>query len=214
MDNDAAGRRAAQRAFWQITARHGNPQQASLPEGLDPADLLGRHGVRTLRDALYKSRPLAYTVIENTLDERIATQVVDEHLSADQTRMIGEAIGALPPDQWRTQIDHVVELVPASDVLIERAVIAAAERWTDEPRRQAEAQLGSPPSRRAPTSSASVIQPTEHGRAPTSLAVTKSSSSLHSGSVGPRAHSHRDRRPNLIAHDHTGLQQPPAVPDR
>lgn len=67
-DPDLAGQLAADRDYWMLTARGGDPRHATLPAGLDPADLLSVAGPDALRARLQQARPLADTLI----DERLA----------------------------------------------------------------------------------------------------------------------------------------------
>jgi len=67
-DPDLAGQLAAERDYWMLTARGGDPRHATLPAGQDPADLLRAAGPDALRDRLHQARPLADTLI----DERVA----------------------------------------------------------------------------------------------------------------------------------------------
>ena len=67
-DPDLPGQLAAERDYWMLTARGGDPLHATLPDGQDPADLLRRHGPDALRQRLYQARALAATLV----DERLA----------------------------------------------------------------------------------------------------------------------------------------------
>jgi len=67
-DPDLAGQLAADRDYWLLTARGGDPRHATLPAGLDPADLLSAAGPGALRARLQQAHPLADTLI----DERLA----------------------------------------------------------------------------------------------------------------------------------------------
>ncbi len=67
-DPDLAGQLAAERDYWMLTARGGDPRHATLPAGLDPADLLRTARPSALRARLQQAGPLADTLI----DERLA----------------------------------------------------------------------------------------------------------------------------------------------
>ncbi len=58
-DADDAGHKAAVRAFWQLTARGGNPRHLLMPDGHDPASLLQTAGPQALREALTDPPTLA-----------------------------------------------------------------------------------------------------------------------------------------------------------
>ena len=57
-DADIAGRVAAERDFWILTAYRLDPRFALLPEGSDPADLLALNGPAALTTVLDQARPL------------------------------------------------------------------------------------------------------------------------------------------------------------
>ena len=57
-DADTAGRTAAERDYWQLTAWGINPTPAHLPEGSDPASILTGLGPTTLERILDKEQLL------------------------------------------------------------------------------------------------------------------------------------------------------------
>ncbi|MBN9620840.1 MAG: toprim domain-containing protein, partial [Actinobacteria bacterium] len=66
-DNDTAGYQAAQRAYWQLTARNDAPRRLLLPGGKDPAELLQAGGPDALHAALADSPALATSVIADRI---------------------------------------------------------------------------------------------------------------------------------------------------
>ncbi len=67
-DSDEAGARAAERAF-EFQERF--PVQAVvmiMPEGLDPADFVAKHGGQAVRDAAAAARPLVEYMVRRTVD--------------------------------------------------------------------------------------------------------------------------------------------------
>ncbi|MBA2554513.1 MAG: toprim domain-containing protein, partial [Geodermatophilaceae bacterium] len=67
-DADPAGDKAAERAYWQLTARGDDPRRLVMADGVDPADVLRRGGPAVLRDALTQAGSLA----EQLIDRRTA----------------------------------------------------------------------------------------------------------------------------------------------
>ena len=61
-DADTAGRTAAERDYWQLTAWGINPAPARLPEGSDPTSILTGLGPTTLERILDKATPAAVRV--------------------------------------------------------------------------------------------------------------------------------------------------------
>ena len=66
-DPDPAGHAAAERDYWMLTARGGEPRHAHLPAGLDPADLLTHHGPDPLHTILTHAAPMGDALIEARL---------------------------------------------------------------------------------------------------------------------------------------------------
>lgn len=140
-DADKAGWKAAQRAYWQLTARGDNPSHVLMAEGFDPATVLQHGGPDAIRQLLAESQPLARTLI----DERITTisnqpHTTEEHIAA--TRAATEVIGALPPDQWLTHIDYVTNRLDAAPGSVHFAVIDAGQAWTNDPRGLTQQHIG------------------------------------------------------------------------
>ena len=131
-DADAAGQRAAVRAYWQLTCRGGNPRHLIMADGQDPAGLLQAAGPEALRDALATAPTLARTLI----DARIAQytdrmQHVEGPLLAVQSA--AEVIGALAPEHWLEHITYLNTLVQISPGQSHLAVLDAGHAWTHDP---------------------------------------------------------------------------------
>jgi len=141
-DADKAGWKAAQRAYWQLTARGDNPGHVLMTDGLDPAKILENGGPAAIRQLLAESQPLARTLI----DERI--HAMSDHLHTAEghvaaTRAAAEIIGALPPDEWLPQIDYVTNRLDAAPGAVHFAVIDAGHAWTNDPRGLAQQRISS-----------------------------------------------------------------------
>ena len=142
-DNDTAGRAAAERAYWQLTARGDNPSRLQLPAGMDPARLLQTYGPDGLYDALSTATPLARTLIDSRLagwaGRLTGDDITGQHLAAHSCAQI---IGALPPQYW---LEHGVHLTHAlattNGGLVPDAILAAGTAWTDDPTGQARLRL-------------------------------------------------------------------------
>jgi DNA primase catalytic core len=124
-DDDPAGRRAAERLFWQLTARGDDPRRLQLPAGDDPAALLTRHGAGALRQAIVEAGSLA----DQLLDARLATARSGHRADVDAAiRDAAAVITALPPSRWLSQIDRVTDALRLPVGAVHSAVLAAAER--------------------------------------------------------------------------------------
>ncbi len=139
-DNDIAGRKAAERAYWKLVARRGDPRHLQLPEGTDPAELLAARGPQALRDALVDPPPLARSLV----DARVAAHADRLHTAEGTVialRAVAQVIGALPPEQWPAHIDHLqsrLDIAPGSTHL---EVLDAGQAWTADPSGRARQQL-------------------------------------------------------------------------
>ena len=90
-DPDAAGRAAAQRAFWLLT-RHGlDPRHTHLTDGLDPAATLEQHGPEALRVALQPT---------NRLGDQLLRNLPDRTMTRLQTEEALKVIAVRPPQIW------------------------------------------------------------------------------------------------------------------
>ncbi|MDT5023886.1 MAG: hypothetical protein QOE61_312, partial [Micromonosporaceae bacterium] len=141
-DADKAGWKAAQRAYWQLTARGDNPGHVLMTDGLDPAKILENGGTAAVQQLLAESQPLARTLIDqriHAMSDQLHT--AEGHVAA--TRAAAEVIGALPPDQWLDQIDYVSSLLDAAPGAVHFAVIDAGQAWTNDPRGLAHQRIGS-----------------------------------------------------------------------
>jgi DNA primase catalytic core len=127
-DADSAGQQAAQRMFWQLTARGNDPRHLSVPTGKDPAEMLKTAGAITLRQALITSPSLASTLI----DARVAVyadrlDTVEGQVHA--TRRAAEVIAVLPSTSWP---EHLSDLVArtgiAPDIALSEVFGAAQAR--------------------------------------------------------------------------------------
>ena len=160
MDSDPAGRRSAQRAYWQLATRRKHPLHALLPDELDPADVLHRGGPVALFQILNDGRPLANVLIEDHL--RLGAAALTAQEQRDRVSFVAETIAASPPELWRAQIMRTTELTAASQNALEAAVVAAADRWTRDPGAQARTQVAAGRQQPSDSHAAGFTQPTDH----------------------------------------------------
>jgi len=131
-DADLAGRVAAERDYWILTAGGFSPRFARLTGGADPADLLAHSQsdllAATLRGAGYLSSEL--------IDERIR-DLPPEQAALEATSVLA----AQTPDRWASGASYISDktAVPAS--LIRAALASLAHSWNSDPRQAAELQL-------------------------------------------------------------------------
>lgn len=105
-DNDPAGKRAAAKAHPLLAAAGAiSPQIPRLPDGLDPAELLGRRGVDGLINALGQRRPLTDLYIDQHLDRLRLDDTPESRVWA--LGNVAPLIGALPSPQRARQAHRV-----------------------------------------------------------------------------------------------------------
>lgn len=148
-DNDAADRKAATRAYWQLTARGACPAHLVLPDSQDPAQLLQDSGPDALRVGLASPPTLARTLVDEAVD-RHADQLhhVQGPLLAAQAA--ADVIGALPPQHWLEHIAHLDTRVDLTPGTTHMAVLDAGQAWTEDPEAFTCRQLGETPRRARP----------------------------------------------------------------
>jgi conjugative relaxase-like TrwC/TraI family protein len=128
-DADAAGRKAADRAYWQLVARGGNPGHLALPDGLDPAELLTTAGPQALREAITAARSSDSTLARHLVTDRVASYADRLHTAEGTVHAIRSAanvIAALPIEQWPAHIAHLDTLVQAAPGITGLEVLDAA----------------------------------------------------------------------------------------
>jgi len=131
-DADEAGQKAAVRAYWQLTARGGNPTHLVMPDGHDPASLLQSAGPAALRQALTDPPTLARTLI-NARVGQFADRMHHAEGLVLAVRSAAQAIGALPPEHWLEHIDYLNTLVQLAPGESHLAVLDAGHAWTADP---------------------------------------------------------------------------------
>jgi DNA primase catalytic core len=128
-DADRAGQQAAQRIFWQLTARGHDPRHLAIPTGKDPAELLQAAGATALRQALAASPSLASTLI----NARVAAYVdrldtIEGQVHA--ARRAAEVIAAVPSTSWPAHLTYVVASTGIAPAIALSEVFHAARART------------------------------------------------------------------------------------
>jgi len=80
-DGDLAGQLAAERDYWILTARGGDPEHVTFPTGQDPAGILTSEGPGVLQALLDQPRTLAQTLVTERLDHLPAAQALPAALT-------------------------------------------------------------------------------------------------------------------------------------
>jgi len=139
-DNDQAGAQAAQRMFWRLTARGGDPRHLTLAAGTDPAETLQTRGLPALHAALTTAGSLA----EALIDARI-TRLVDRLDTVEgrvrATRSAAAVIGALPPAAWTAHLPNLIARTDISPAVAIAEMLDAGHAWTEDPHGQAKTRM-------------------------------------------------------------------------
>jgi DNA primase len=108
-DNDAAGRRAAVRAYYLLAPITTRVEAVVLPAGRDPAQVLADHGPAVLAATLAEhTRPLADLVIDAEL-EKWSRWLDYAEGQINAMRAAAPLIAAMPPDHVGHQIARLAE---------------------------------------------------------------------------------------------------------
>ena len=146
-DPDSAGWQSAQRAFWRLAALRANPQHLTLPEGIDPADILRTEGSAALAERLAASTGFAAVLIDTTHRRTRGNATRTRSHESELGRDLARIIGALPPDQWPQHAQHVAERLDLPLTHAPPGSLEAGTSWTDEPNGCADSRAGNSPAR-------------------------------------------------------------------
>jgi len=80
-DGDLAGQLAAERDYWMLTARGGDPGHVTFPIGQDPAGILNSLGQEALQGLLAQPRTLAQALIDERLNHLQPAQALPAALA-------------------------------------------------------------------------------------------------------------------------------------
>ena len=127
-DADIAGRVAAERDFWMLTAHRLDPRYALLPEGSDPADLLALNGPEALNTVLDQARPLG----ERLVDERLAG-LPPENARLEAARVVA----ARPPECWDEGSNTISTRLRVPLTAVRQTLLVHVKDWNSDPRRAA-----------------------------------------------------------------------------
>ena len=130
-DNDDAGREAATRAYWRLTARGDNPLRLTIPSGKDPAEFLQIAGPGALRSALETSHPLSRDVTTERMSPYLDR--LDTAGQVNASRRAADAVGALHPSLWAAGISAIQERTGALQEVAANDVLAAGDAWLEDP---------------------------------------------------------------------------------
>ena len=131
-DADTAGRVAAERDFWMLTAYRLDPRYARLPDGTDPADLLALNGPAALTNVLDQAGSLG----ERLVDERL-NSLPPEQAQHEAARVVA----ARPPECWDEGSTTVSSRVNVPLDAVRRTLLAHVKEWNIDPRRAAKEPL-------------------------------------------------------------------------
>jgi DNA primase catalytic core len=131
-DADAAGRIAAERAFWMLSCQRLDPHYAPLAEGADPADLLALRGPTALTEALAAAQPLADRLLEERLANLPPAQALLE---------AARVVAARPARHWEQGSSAISLRLRIPMPQVRHALPRFVKDWNADPRRAAQQPL-------------------------------------------------------------------------
>ena len=142
-DNDPAGQRSSERAFWQLAARGDAPRRLDLPAGMDPADLMRRAGASALSDAIERAEDLGRQLVDAHVAEALNAGTTEAIRAA--VRETAAVIAALPPGQWLAHLQRAGSALDIAPGVLHRAVLDAAHERALTPAKRAQYRPASRP---------------------------------------------------------------------
>jgi DNA primase len=124
-DADIAGRVAAERDFWILTAYRLDPRYAQFPEGSDPTDLSALNGRAALTSVLDQARPLGERLVEERLTSLPAGR--------PGSRRRG-VVAARPSACWDQGSDTISSRLNVPLPAVRHALLAHVKEWNLDPR--------------------------------------------------------------------------------
>jgi DNA primase len=120
-DSDEAGARAAERAFaFQAQFPSVQAHVMIIPQGLDPADFIAKHGAEAVRDAAKGARPLVEYMVRRTIERHDLSSV------EGQSQAVGDALPVLDrltDPVRRSEYAHLVaELTGVTEASVRQAL--------------------------------------------------------------------------------------------
>ncbi|EON22136.1 DNA primase catalytic core [Nocardioides sp. CF8] len=97
-DSDPAGWKAAQKAFWHLTAADLDPTHLELPDGLDPANLFETQGPDAITAAIENRAPLGDAMIDHLL--RTAGHWSDTDVRQELIHQVARILGVRGSEVW------------------------------------------------------------------------------------------------------------------
>ena len=131
-DPDPAGWQSAQRAFWRLSAHGADPRHLSLPDGLDPADVLRTEGAAALARRLETATNFAGALVDRMLEDGLRG-ASDRASRTWLGREVAHVIGATPPTTWLDAINRVTAALDLPTGMLHEEVMDAGTQWTDHP---------------------------------------------------------------------------------
>ncbi len=136
-DSDEAGARAAERAFaFQQQFPSVQALVMIIPQGLDPADFVAKHGAEAVREAAKGARPLVEYMVRRTIERHDLSSVEGQSSAVDEALPV---LDRLTDPVRRSEYAHLVaDLTGVSESSVRQALESRGRG------RPVEVQVGSP----------------------------------------------------------------------
>jgi len=131
-DSDPAGWKAAQKAFWHLTAADLDPTNLELPDGLDPAQLFETQGADAIAAAIKNRAPLGDAMIDQLL--RTAGHWSDTDVRQKLIHQAARILGVRGSEVWLEgfeRLRHKLHLAPG--ILEHQTITESRDRDRNRP---------------------------------------------------------------------------------
>jgi len=151
-DGDLAGQLAAERDYWLLTARGGDPLHVTFPTGQDPAGILTSHGRAALQDLLTHPQTLARTLVDERLNHLPPAQALPAALAV---------VAAGDAQRWTLRATDIARQLhlPADVALTD--LLGHITTWDRDRPRAAATQVASTQDTRARLTGLTTLRPEE-----------------------------------------------------
>jgi DNA primase catalytic core len=151
-DGDLAGQLAAERDYWMLTARGGDPKHVTFPTGQDPAGILTSQGPGALQALLAQPRSLAQALVDERLNHLPPAQALPAALAV---------VAAGDAQHWtRRTTDIASRLHLPADVAL-TGLISHITTWDHDRQRAATAQVATGHNTRTRLAAVTQLRPQE-----------------------------------------------------
>ncbi len=151
-DGDPAGQLAAERDYWMLTARGGDPGHVTFPTGQDPAGILTSQGPGALQALLDQPHTLAQILVDERLNHLPAAQALPAALAV---------VAAGDAQHWTQRTTNIASRLHLPADVALTGLISHITTWDRDRQRAATAQLATGHNTRTRLAAVTQLRPQE-----------------------------------------------------